>query len=439
MPERNNPDQEQKRSPFIREKIAKPPMSKKQAVGRFLMFVLIAVIGGGAAGVSFAVARPLAERYLVPEPEVETSPVVIPRDEPETTAPSEPETAPSAEKETESEAIEELVQSAVAEYEYSAEDLGQLYQTLRMVAQDVDKGIVEVHSVKNETDWFNNPLETSGYYGGAVIASTSQEFLILTPCEAVEQADSVKVKFGSNTEVGGTIQETDRFSGMAIVSVEKKLLDETVREQVKVLTLGNSYTVKQGDLILALGAPAGLTHSSAYGFVSYVLRNVQVEDGITRLLYADLPSDAGSGTFLFNIDGELIGLVTDAYGHDDSQGMTVAMAISDYKTMLEKMSNGVPVPYLGIRGQEVTAAMAGTGMPLGLYVTDCMAESPAYSAGIQSGDVIILMGDKAITTMRDYQNQMEALKESDEIAVTVKRKGMDEYIELTFQVIVGAR
>lgn len=44
------------------------------------------------------------------------------------------------------------------------------------------------------------------------------------------------------------------------------------------------------------------------------------------------------------------------------------MAISDYKTILEKLSNGIAAPYLGVCGQEVSTAMEENGMPVGVYV-----------------------------------------------------------------------
>ena len=62
-----------------------------------------------------------------------------------------------------------------------------------------------------------------------------------------------------------------------------------------------------------------------------------------------------------------------------------------------------------------------------------------YNAGIQNGDVIVKLGDKTIASMKDYQNGMEQLNRGDEITVVVQRKGIDEYKQLEYQVIVGAR
>ncbi len=438
MPEVNGPDKESReKRQFMREQIVKPPLTRKQIAKRVLAYFSIAVLCGGAAGLTFGVVRPLAERYLVPEETEESDPITIPKDDPPETSPVVVETTPEETKETE--ALEEIFQSAMERYEYTSDDLVSMYSTLRSVSLEADKGIVVVHSVKREVDWFDNPVETTGLYAGAVIASTSRELLIMTPDSAVENADSIKVTFGDGAEVNGAIKQADQVSGMAIVSVDTTQLEESTLESVTALKLGNSYAVKQGDIIVALGSPAGMAHSVNYGFISYVLRNVQVADGITRLLYTDVKGNANKGTFLVNASGEMIGWVTDQYKNEGSEDMTVVMAISDYKSILEKLSNGIPVPYLGIKGQEVTVAMTENGLPLGVYVTDSMANGPAYNAGIQNGDIITMIGDQEITNMKDYQSVVESLKEGEIVNIIIQRNGIEEYKELEYQVTVGAR
>lgn len=76
---------------------------------------------------------------------------------------------------------------------------------------------------------------------------------------------------------------------------------------------------------------------------------------------------------------------------------------------------------------------------MGIYVTECIPEGPAYDAGIQNGDIIVGVGGEDISTMKDYQNQVETLSSGAEVKVVVQRRGIDEYKELEFQVTVGAR
>ena len=438
MPDKSGPD-DKKTEPrrFISEKIVKQPRTKREIMRRAIALLLTAALFGIVAAVTFVVSRPVAEKYFGKETTRETTPVTIPKDDPDTTAAEEPETTQATTKE--SEPIEDLLESAMKKYPFSIDDLNTLYGNLRAVSLKADKGIVTVHSVKTQTDWFNNPVENSGLFAGAVISSANEELLVLTPEGAVEAADSIRVAFSDGTEVQGTIRQTDKLSGMAIVSVPTAELGRALLEEVKAIELGNSYGVKQGDIVIAVGAPAGIVHSSDYGNISYVVRNVQTVDGNSRIFYTDANGDAGAGTFLLNISGELIGWVTDKYDEDGVCKMTTVVAISDYKGILERLSNGIPAPYFGIKGQEVSPAMEESGMPHGIYVTATVTDSPAYNAGIQAGDIITWMNGEQVGNMKDFQNLVEKLHSGDKIKVAILRSGKDEYKEIEFSVTIGAR
>ncbi len=602
MPDNNDSSRETEgKRPFIREKVAKPPRTKRQMVFRVFGYVILAVIAGIAAGTTFAVAGPLAERYLMPTAAPTAAPTVtIPTDmdtagspmkpsgtagspttpsgpessgaalsgtdpakesieaefsgtgsaasgssaaesetskssatgsavtetqtsgtsgaesetmgssatgsqmtgtsgaesettessatgsavtgsqaagspaaEPETTGTSgtesavtgsqatgtsgaesetmEASAAESAAKDslaaesseteeesgTETEPIEDIINEVIGKYSYTADDLNAIYASLRSVVAAANNGIVVVHSVRQELDWFDNPVETAGLYAGAVIAATEQEMMILTQAAAIENADALRVTFADGMEADCTVRQIDGAAGMAVVSVEMAALEDSTRELVAAIPLGNSYLARQGDVVIAVGAPAGAVRSSAYGFISNIVRNVQVPDGVTRLLCADVTADASAGTFLLNTAGEIIGWVTDAYGNES--GIAVAMSISDYKTMLEKMSNGLPVPYLGTQVQEVSEAMKESGVPAGIYVSECSAGGPAYNSGILNGDIIVRIGETDVEKIGEYQSQVFGLNVGEPVTVVVQRKGAEEYVEQEYQVNVGAR
>jgi serine protease Do/serine protease DegQ len=433
----NNKADDNKTEPrqFINEKIVKQPVSKRDMLKRVLGLLLTAVIFGIVAAVTFVVSRPVAEKFFAKETTAEATPVTIPKDEPETMSTAVETTTTAAETEP----IEDILKSAMEKYTFSVDDLNTLYGSLKSVVQKIDNGIVTVHSVKTKKDWFDNPVENSGLYSGVITTFSNQEILVLTPEGAVEDAEAIRVAFSDGTEVQGTIKQRDKLSGMAIVSVSTKDMKRTLLEKIYPIVLGNSYSVKQGDMVIAVGAPAGMVHSVGYGFISYITKNVQITDGMTRILYADVKGNAETGTFLMNTDGQIIGWVTDDYKNNNSEDITVAMGISDYKSILEKMSNGVAFSYFGIKGQEVSGAMNESGMPLGVYVVDVRAEGPAYRAGIQRGDIITAMGDETIVTMKDFQVVLEKSNPGDEIPVTVSRNGREVYKEIHYQVTMGAR
>lgn len=422
---------------FINEKIVRQPMTRRQIARKILLTVFCAVLFGVLSAVCFVVSRPAAERFLGQGTTEESTQITIPKDNPETTQATTE--APPTEEPARTEAVDEMVQSAIENYQYTVDDLSRLYGGLRAVASGADDSIVVVHSIQHEKDWFDNPIETSGQFSGIVIARTRTEILILTLEEAIEAADSIEVAFPDNTMMAGTVKQSDTLTGLAVVSVDAALMDSEQFKKVEAIELGNSYGVRQGDLVVAVGAPAGIVHSSDYGNISYVVRNVQTVDGTSRIFYTDADGDANAGTFILNLSGELIGWVTDKYDEDGISRMTTVASVSDYKGILERLSNGVPASYFGVKGQEVNQAMEDSGMPYGIYVTASITDGPAYNAGIQAGDIITWMNGEQVGNMKDFQNLVESLHAGDKIKVAVRRSGKDEYKEIEFPVTIGAR
>lgn len=421
---------------FIQEKIVRQPLSRRQIIRYIILTVICAVLFGTISAVCFTVTKTVAKKIMGQEKAEESRPITIPKDEPETQT-----LVPVQEASTEpTEPVEEKVRSELEKYPYSLEDLNKMYGNLRTLASEADKSIAAIHSIQREKDWFDNPIETTGQFSGVVIDARREEVLVLAPSKAVETADSLEVVFSDSEVVPGTVKQTDSQMGLTVICADVSSLEDVQYEKIKPVKLGNSYSSRQGDLVFTVGSPAGMVHSSSYGFISYIAKNVQMTDGNARVLYADVKSRADAGTFLFNTDGELIGWGTDRYDQDVETGMETFMSISDYKGILELLSNGIPVPYLGIEGQEVTTEMEKNGMPAGIYITAAAPESPAYNAGLQSGDILDEINDVKIEGMKNFQAQVERLHVGDHITVTVQRNnGKDEYKEIEFAVTMGAR
>ena len=420
---------------FISEKIVRPAPSRKQVGTRMATAACAGVIFGVVSAVCFVLTRPILEQLSAGNRPT-TSAISIPKDELES-----PVEAIENERvaETETEPVEEMVQTALEKYRYTVDDLNSMLNSLRGKAQTADKSVVVVHSVQQNTDWFDNPVETTGLYAGMIIAKTSQELLVLTPEAAVEQADSIKVTLGNGNDVSGHMKQKDAISGQAIVSISVQDISATQLRDLEPIPLGNSYQVQQGDLIAAVGSPAGVVHSMDYGFVSYVVRSNPMVDQHCRMLYSNILTDAGKGTFLVNTDGELVGWAQEPDSPEASDRVTEVFGISDYKGVLEKLSNGQAVPCIGIVGQEVTGAQVENGLPAGIYVMNAVTDKPAYNAGIQNGDILTELAGEPVTSMKEYQAALDKMTCGQVVHVTVARNGRDTYTELEFDVTVGSR
>ena len=420
---------------FISEKIVRPAPSRKQVGTRMATAACAGVIFGVVSAVCFVLTRPILEQLSAGNRPT-TSAISIPKDELES-----PVEAIENERvaETETEPVEEMVQTALEKYRYTVDDLNSMLNSLRGKAQTADKSVVVVHSVQQNTDWFDNPVETTGLYAGMIIAKTSQELLVLTPEAAVEQADSIKVTLGNGNDVSGHMKQKDAISGQAIVSISVQDISATQLRDLEPIPLGNSYQVQQGDLIAAVGSPAGVVHSMDYGFVSYVVRSNPTVDQHCRMLYSNILADAGKGTFLVNTNGELVGWAQESDSPEASDRVTEVFGISDYKGVLEKLSNGQAVPCIGIVGQEVTDVQVENGLPAGIYVMNAVTDKPAYNAGIQNGDILTELAGEPVTSMKEYQAALDKMTCGQVVHVTVARNGRDTYTELEFDVTVGSR
>ena len=119
-------------------------------------------------------------------------------------------------------------------------------------------------------------------------------------------------------------------------------------------------------------------------------------------------SSASEGTgILFNLDGEVIGMISSDIWKDRGVRTANAYAISDLKLVIQLLANGASVPYTGVSGTAVTSGIQKEeGMPSGIYVIDVAADSPAMAAGIQSGDVICSVNGEKIVSMSAYRKPM---------------------------------
>ena len=415
------PDSREKKD-FIKEKVIEPEKDKKQ----ILRQIGKRVLGFSICGFVFGICAVLAALLLSPllhhaYPKQTQEVVKIPKDAPDVQEGDETTSA----KET-SEPVADIVQSAIQQYRYSAEDFANMISSLSEIGSDLDKTIVSIQSVKNEKEWFDNTVPTTGVCSGIVIASTDSEYVILAPIKATGGADSIEVTFDNGVVSAATVKGVDKITGLSIVSVEKSNLEERTLQSVGAISLGNSNEVRRGQVIMSIGSPMGMVHSTSYGIVSYVARNMSVVDGTARFIYTDAKLDADSGTFIVNVKGELVGFAvkTSEKESNDSRRFVVY---------------GISSPYIGIQGAEIPLNMREAGTPAGIYVTSCANDSPAYAAGIQVGDIITDVGSISVKNIGEYKKALEGLNVGESISVKVRRSSVGKYKEVVFTVSVGAR
>jgi len=436
MSDSNNNDEE---FSFIKEKIKDKPLNKKRVVLKALMCVLMAVIFGTIASFTFVLTKPCFEENL--EKKEEPDKISIPQDETST----ENSEAVTGSNQTSSEGATQETPLAeppvvVPDFELELDDLETLYKKLDEVSESADKFIVTVTGVTSDVDWFNDTLENTGQASGIIVANNGQELLMLTNLNVVNNVEKITVTFIDGSTVEASAGKYDSNTQLAIVSVPLDQIAETTMNSISVATLGNSYASTKGDAVIAVGSPLGYNESVTYGLLTSTSKSVTTIDANYRILTTDAVGSTNASGALINLEGEVIGYISPAYSPDSTMGVITALAISDLKANIEKLSNNEDIVLFGIKGSDVTNNIADQqGLPIGVYIVETQLDSPAMNAGIQNGDIITKLGDTEIKSVRDLQNELVKYQANQVVSVVVKRQGIDEYKDIDFVVTLGAK
>ena len=321
----------------------------------------------------------------------------------------------------------------------SVSDYQKLYSNLYKLAQDGAKSMVTVTGVVSDVDWLNNTYENKGQTAGLIVADNGKELMILTEKEIVEQAEKVHVTFCDNTQATATVKQSDPTTGLAVICVSLSDISDETKEAIKAAKLGssNSGSGLLATPVIALGRPMGTANSVAYGIITSMDTVLNLTDGNYHLLTTDIYGSTNGSGVIINLNGQVLGIISQRNNSSDAKNLISALGISDLKNNIEKLSNGQPMATLGIYGTDVPAEIQESqGVPAGAYITGIVMDSPAMVAGIQSGDVIVKMGTEEITSFKEYKEEMMTLLPDSQITLTVMRQVQDEYQEMTVDVIL---
>ncbi len=271
------------------------------------------------------------------------------------------------------------------------------------------------------TEGQEQEYEQSGLGSGVIVRKTGNTYYVLTNNHVAGSAKEISIKLNDGRTFTGKLVGGDDRKDIALVSFESK-------EDIPVAVLGDSDTVRTGDICFAMGTPLGYYSSVTQGIVSATGRAGTDVNNISDFIQTDAAINQGnSGGPLINIYGEVIGINTwIASQSGGSQGLGFSIPINNVKRAIDDFISSGQVVYgwMGVSLVEITddyKKELGVEGTKGAFVAMIYLDAPSAKGGMQAGDYITSLNGKEVKTVDQLVRDVGDLRAGDEAVFTVVR------------------
>lgn len=286
--------------------------------------------------------------------------------------------------------------------------------TVAQVAALVGETVVEITTTSVQTGNYYGQYITSGAGSGVIFDQQGTTGYIVTNYHVIEGADEISVRIKNNGEYKdykATYKAGDAAEDIAVITVS---VDSGVTLK-KAVFVSDSDKLQVGEEVVAIGNPLGqLGGTVTNGIISALDREITIDDNTMTLLQTNAAINPGnSGGGLFNMAGELVGIVNAKQSSTGIEGLGFAIpsnkVLSDVKDILElgyisgRATLGIVVQYGQYNGNT------------GVFVTD------AGSTEFKNYDRITKINDMEISSMSDYNYALKKIKVGETVNVEVSR------------------
>ncbi len=257
----------------------------------------------------------------------------------------------------------------------------------------------------------------------------SDDGYVISNYHVVRDAEEIVVRLSDRREYVAKVVGADARSDIAVLKVEAE-------KPLPSLKLGKSSELEVGEWVLAIGSPFGFDHSVTAGIVSAKGRSLPNENYVP-FIQTDVAINPGnSGGPLFNLDGEVVGVNSQIYSRTGGfMGLSFAIPIDVVLDVYEQLRDkgAVTRGWLGVLIQDVTRELAESfkmKKPHGALVSKVLPDSPASSAGLKAGDVIVKFNNREIDTSAELPPLVGRAPVGGKTPIEVIREGKQKRLEV---------
>ncbi len=304
------------------------------------------------------------------------------------------------------------------------------------VAAKASPAVVRI-TVGGSVDTSTGIIPETGVGSGVIYDSRGW---ILTNRHVVEGSDTLSVELNDGRVLRGTVYGIDTLTDLAIVKVEGT--------DLPVAQLGQSNSLKVGQLVVAIGSPLGTySNSVTSGIVSAKGRTITTDGNtnLNNLIQTDAAINPGnSGGPLLDAAANVVGINTAIAA--DSNGIGFAIPIDIARPIMEQALAGQQLarPYMGVVYRPLdkqfsdtnnlpvdAGALVQQGESQGSPTPAVVPGSPADDAGIREGDIIVKVNDQAIDGDHPLDATLSEYAPGDTVTLELLRGGQSTSVQLT--------
>ncbi len=298
--------------------------------------------------------------------------------------------------------------------------LSALEDQITGAVEKLSESVVGIDSTKLSRDFRYGLVPIEGQGTGVIIDGNG---IIVTNNHVIDDATKVQVNLKDGRSFVGEVIGSDPATDVALIRVDATGLPYA--------TLGDSESLKVGQIVLAIGNALGLPGAPtvSMGVISALGRPLPGTDFVLEgLVQTDAAINPGnSGGPLADLEGRVVGLNTAMIPF--AQGVGFAIPSDTIKRIVDEISkNGRVVrPWLGISGMDVNRSVAkryGLSVESGVLLAEVLREGPARASGLREGDIVVKIGGNKVEHMKDLVTALSRSKIGDELVVLFMRTGM---------------
>lgn len=415
---------------FMIEKIKERPLNKKKLLKRTMVTAAMAVIFGLIACFTFLVLEPVLNNIL--HPKDDPAIVVFPEDEEEVSPEdmlADSTILEGGEAMVGSSSVHwdnSQIKAFLSKLELEKTHVAQQYKSMSQYVDELMTSMVTVTGTSSRTDWLSSTTTSEENSYGVIIDNSGEELSVLVDFTTLKKAKDYKAKFWNGVKVNAQKKGYDPVTGLAVLTINlNEIRKEDLSKTFSIARFGVTSDKMDGIPVVAIGDPMGSGSSRDYGMITTSNGVYQATDANFRLIQTDMMGSKKGNGILFNLNGEVVGMITKNSIPDGMSNMITAYAITDLKTRVQKMLKGEKFAYFGLIGKTVPVEEhSERGIPLGAYITN-----KVMASNIQNGDIITAINDHQISSYEEYTDALLKIKPGETVHFTIKWQLMNEYTE----------